>query len=410
MLWLLFTGLILILAILSASETALLSVNKVRIRQMAVTGPRQFKTVSRLINKPHDFLTSLLILENLITVVVSAIATVLFVSLNPKQGVLWATLFTTVVLLVFGEVTPKNIASRSPERISLWVGPLVAAITYVLRPVDAVLLRLTGLLLRLLRLTEAKSQFSITEAEIRYLVDVGQEEGQIDGVEGSMIDSIFELDDKSVGEIMVPRTDMIGMNVQATVAEAISAIQSSGHSRLPVYRQSLDDIVGILYAKDLLHVDETLGVESLLRSAHYTPESKKIDELLHELKMLHTHMVIVIDEYGGTAGLVTIEDMLEEIVGDIFDEYDQNESAFVEIDPRHYKINPRVSLHEFAEKFALPLNQATYHTLGGLIMDYMGRLPKEGEEIHLPGLVLRVERVIGRKLVEVVVEIKEEHG
>lgn len=387
----------------SASETSIFSVNKVRIRRLAEEGNRQALVTRRLFEQPNRLISTILIGNTVVNIGATALATSLAIDLFGTTGAGIATGVMTVLILVFGEITPKTLAARRSEAYSLSVSPYINALGILLSPVIRVLNLITNMLVKLLGGAVPESQ-QVTEEEIRMLVNVGQEEGLIDSDEREMIDSIFEFDDTLVREIMVPRIDIIAINSKDSLADAVNLITGAGHSRIPVYENTVDNIVGVIYAKDLLKPfilsKDKPRIMDLMRSAYYVPESKKVRDLFKELRNQKIHMAIVLDEYGGTAGLVTIEDVVEEIVGDIQDEYDHEENSIEKLGDGSLLVNARTPIYDINELLELELPDDEFETVSGLVFHSLGRVPAQGQELDIGNLHIVVEKVVGRRIVK----------
>jgi putative hemolysin len=320
-----------------------------------------------------------------------------------------ALLIVTVLLalftIVFGELVPKSIGLAYAERLAMLVAGPVEWIARVLGPIVWFLTRLTSGITRLLGV-QASSDADMTAEELKLIVERGGEQGILEAEEEQMINAVIELGDRRLHEVMVPRIAIVALPVSATLDEAIDLIVEGGHSRVPVYEDSIDGVIGIVYAKDLLPVLKVEAnarptVKALLRTPLFVPESMSIDDLLHEFQRRKVHIAIVLDEYGGTAGLLTIEDLLEEIVGEIQDEYDVEEPMIVRLSPDEARIDGRVDVDELGETFdiSIPLeDEDEYDTVGGLIFHRLGHVPRPGDEVRLEGLKLTVETTDGRRV------------
>lgn len=387
--------LIILSAFFSGSETALMSVNRVRIRELANRGDKKAKLVDNLLNNHTRLLTTILIGNNLVNIAASAIATSLAITLFGSKGVGIATGVVTLVVLIFGEITPKSIGNKRAVRFSKFVAPYIYWLERILSP----LISFLALLIRFfIGERNLISTPFLSEEEIRRFVNVSEEEGIIKKTERKMINSIFEFDDTTVKEVMVPRIDMVCINEDVELSECIRLAVEKGHSRIPVYQETVDRITGVIYVKDLLKLltesDRKVSLTDFLRPAYFIPESKKISQLLAEMKKKKVHMAIVLDEYGGTAGLITIEDLLEEIVGDIQDEYDLEPKQIEMINERELLVDGRVDLDELNEILPEPLMEdEDYETISGFILYKLGYLPGEGEKIELDDLIIQVDEI-----------------
>lgn len=399
-------------AFFSSAETALFSLNKVRILHMADEGNKKAQLIIKLLEDPNLVISTVLIGNNIVNIGASAIATSLAIEIWGSRGVGIATGVMTFLVLVFGEITPKTFAAQNAEKWALTIIDITRILGIVFSPLIKLLALLTNFMLKFTG-NKAKQDPFITEDELKLLVNVGQEEGLIAESERAMINSIFEFDDTLVKEIMTPRIDIIAADSNEPLANIVSIAIDAGHSRIPVYEETIDNIIGIIYAKDLLKIinkkfDE-FETRKLMRPPYYIPETKKVRDLLAELRQAKVHMAIVIDEYGGTAGLVTIEDVIEEIVGDIQDEYDLEEESIVMLSNGSILADARASIYDINEALDIDLPDDDYETISGLVFHLLGHIPNEGEEISLGDINIKVEKTLGRRVDKVKVwKVEEE--
>ncbi len=384
-------------AFAAAAETALTSVSRIRMRSLAEEGNRRAQRVVRLHGNPNGYLSTILSI-NTVAVIVASTATTLIVATGARSvpQALFV-LALSVFVLIFCEIAPKSLALRFNERFAMGLSAPVQAVTVVLRPLVVALTVVARLLLRLATRGRPPGPF-VTEEELKLLVAVGEREGVVEQEERQMIDGILEMTDKPVHEVMVPRVDVIGVESGAGVADLISLIIEYGHSRIPVYEGSIDNIVGVVYAKDLLRQGVRSGdqrpLTSLAREPYYTPESKHVGELLRELQERKVHMAIVVDEHGGTAGIVTFEDLMEEIVGPIRDEYDISEKEeFQFVTDREVLMSARFPVDDAAELLHLDIGETEADSIGGLVYERLGEIPKPGAVLRIGGATLTVESV-----------------
>ena len=402
-----------------SAEIAIISVRRSRLDQLAEDGNRGARRVRRLKDDPGRFLAVAQLGLTVLGFLASAYAAV---NLSHELATLLrnvpalgdaadgiALLIVTILLalftIVFGELVPKSIGLAYAERLAMIVAGPFEWIARVLGPIVWLLTRLTGRITRVLGV-KAASDAQMTAEELKLIVERGGEQGILEAEEEQMINAVIELGDRRLHEVMVPRIAIVALPASATLDEAIDLIVEEGHSRVPVYEESVDGVIGIIYAKDLLPVlkvgsNARPTVRSLLRTPLFVPESMSIDDLLHEFQRRKVHIAIVLDEYGGTAGLLTIEDLLEEIVGEIQDEYDVEEPMVVRLSPDEARIDGRVDVDELTEIFDVPLSLEDadeYDTVGGLIFHRLGKVPKPGDEVRLNGLKLTVETTDGRRV------------
>lgn len=398
--------LILCAAFFNLAEGALLSVNRMVLRRLRDDGDRRARIAHRLLEDPGQLLTTLLAGNTIANVGASVLATSVALSLLGRRGGEWvAFLGTILLLLIVAEIAPKTLAVRHADRVALWVAGPVSAVARVLTPLIRLLSVLATALIRPFGATVTARAPLVTEEQLRFLVQVGEEEGVIEEAEREMIHSIFEFGDTLVREVMRPRIDIIAIPADAPINEALGLIMEHGHSRLPVYEGSVDHIVGVVYIKDLLpairqgRLDQP--VRDVMRPPFFVPETKKVNDLFKELQRRKVSMAIVLDEYGGTAGLVTMEDLLEEIVGEIQDEYDLEEKPIQLIDDRTAVVNARTPIHEVNEALDLQLPAEDVDTIAGLVYTLFGRVPAQGEAVTVDGTELRVEKTLGQRITKV---------
>ena len=403
-------GIIVIALILAATaasaETSLTSISRVRLRQLVEQKLQRAIVIERLHRDPNAYLSTILIVNTVAIIVASSSATLLALHLYHERVAEWlVSLVLSLVVLIACEITPKTLALQRAERVALRLAPLVAGATLVMRPVVYVLTAVTRLILRMLGgKAEVRGPF-VTEEELKMLVTVGEEEGVIEEEEREMIHGIFEMGDMSVREVMVPRTDLVAIEVNEPVEKAVDLVTKHGHTRIPVYESDIDHIVGVLYAKDLLRAvvrGEKKSLREIARKPFFTPESNKVQDVLRDLRKNRVHMAIVVDEYGGTAGAVTIEDILEEIVGPIQDEYDIGEEDEIQfINPNEVVLDGRVSVDDVNELLKLNIAADNFDTIGGYVLNQLGATPKVGATLKLGNAELRVEAVQGTRIKKV---------
>ncbi len=407
-------GLLIIAALLAAAEIALVSVNRFRIRAMSEEGSRGAKRLEKLLEQPSRFLSTILMLTLLVQVGASAIATGLALKFELPVAAAVATGAMTFLIFIFSEMAPKTYATNHTERVAMAVAPAVNLLSTIFYPLVRVLILISNGVIRLFGGKTIKEGPFVTEGDIKALVTAAEEQDVIEEEEKKLINSIFEFGDTLVREVMIPRTDMVMMEEGAGMEESLELILGSGFSRIPVYRGDFDHIVGVLYAKDILPYlkrgESDARPRELLREAYFVPETKRVSELLTELRTLTIHMAIVLDEYGGTSGLVTIEDLLEEIVGEIFDEYDSALELYESLGRGRYTFDARISVDDLNELLGTELPAHEWDTLGGLMYNLMGKIPKQGEAAEFEGLRLTAQKVVGRRIDKVLLEVIDREG
>ncbi len=384
-------------AFFSASETALTSLSKIRLRNMVEEKIKNADKISRLLDDPNRLLSSILVGNNLVNNGASALTTALAIQLfhgDAGSGASVATAFITVVILIFGEITPKTIAAQQAERVALIVVNIIAAVVFILRPVVAILNVVTGALIRFFGYNPNQKTPTITEAELKTIVNVSHEEGVLESEERFMINNIFNFGDAKARDVMTPRTDMLTVSCDVSYEEFVTLVKEEGFSRLPVYQEDIDDIVGILYVKDVFFVDESeFSAEKYMREPYFTYESKPVAELFAEMRANRLAVAIVLDEYGGTSGLATMEDIVEEIMGEIADEYDDEQDEIEIIKEDEFVVDGSTRLEEFNNLVGSQLESDEVDTIAGYVLMILGSFPEGGEELELDGLKFIVEEM-----------------
>lgn len=406
-------------AFFSSSETALMAMNIAKIRQLEETEDK--KDIDRLKdivkNKLNDFLVTILLGNNIVNIAATAITTQLVGRLvGGGQGIVLATFIMTTLILVFGEISPKSYAAQNAEKVALKTSRILQFLSTVFKPVLWVFTAISHIIIRIAGGEMQGVTAIVTEEEIMSLVDVGEEEGVVKHQEREMIEGVFEIDESDVSDVMIPRIDIIAVEDDINLKEVIDVVIDKGHSRIPVYKESVDNIIGVVYAKDLLKLAkstngdlEHLSIKDILHEAYYIPEGKKLSKLLKELQIKKVHMAIVLDEYGGTEGLVTIEDILEEIVGEIFDEFDLEEKKVDKIGDNKYIIKGDLDLEEIEDFFDIEFSEddkEDYDSIGDFIFNTLDRVPKNGDVVSHTNVNFIVKKVMKRRIKEVFVEIE----
>ena len=400
-------------AIFSSAETAFLSTNKIRLRNLQEDGEKKAGLVLDLLENQNRLISTLLVGNNIVNISSSALATKMATDYFGDAGVGIATGIMTLLVLVFGEVVPKNLAAAHAEGWAMFVAPFIKLVSVILTPLVFLLTKLSDTVVRFSKKNEEEDP-TITEDEFKILVNVGQEEGVFDESETEMINSIMEFDETYVKAIMVPRIDIVAVDVDDSINDALRLIIDGGHSRIPAYEESIDNIVGILYAKDIFeHLNanfDELKVKELIRDAYYIPETKKVSDLLNELRLKKVHMAIILDEYGGTNGLVTIEDLIEEIIGDIQDEYDVEEDLIVMHSDNQLVADARAPIGDVEEAFDMELDEEILEdseadTIGGLAFEHLGGIPEVNDEVTVGRFLIRIVNVSGRRITKVEVTL-----
>ena len=386
--------LLMLSAFFSSAETALTTVNRIRIRSLADDGSKRAKTVLKITDNSGKMLSAILIGNNIVNVAAASITTSLAYSLG-GSAVAIANAVITVAILLFGEITPKTTATIHAEKLALIYAPIISIFMKIMTPVIFIINGLSNAVLLLLRIDPNAKNQTMTENELRTNVEVSHEDAVIESDEKEMIYNVFDLGDAKAKDVMVPRVHVTFADVNTTYEELIEIFREDKFTRLPIFEDSTDNVIGTINMKDLLLFDNTkeFHIRDILREAYFTYEYKNISELLVEMREASFNIAIVLDEYGDTAGLITLEDILEEIVGEIHDEYDENEEDFIkEIDEREYMIEGSTNLDDLNDRLDLQLESEDYDSLGGFIIEHLDRLPEEGDSITTEdGLRLVVE-------------------
>ena len=397
-------------AFFSSSETALTTVNLIRIRNLADNGDKAAAWVLKARRDQSKMLGAILIGNNVVNLSASSMLTVLVTDVFGSQAVGAATGVLTLLVLLFGEITPKTIATLEAEKNALRFARVICLLMTVLTPVIFVVNLLSGGVLRLLGVDPNKPTDSITEDELRTIVEVGHEKGVIGSEEKEMINNVFDLGDSVARDIMVPRIDMSFVDVEASYEELMEIFRRDHYTRLPVYEDNTDNVIGIINMKDLILLEDkaAFSVRDYLRQPLFTFESKKLSELMIEMRKTSNNIVIVLDEYGATAGLITLEDILEEIVGDIRDEFDADEEdELKEISKGEYLADGSMNLDDINDRLGLELVSEDFDSLGGFMIDRLEHLPAEGEEVDTEEVRLVVEKVNKNRIDKVHIYVKK---
>lgn len=411
--------LILLNAFFAMTEIAFVTLNDAKVDMLAKSGDKKAIKTKKLLENPSKFLATIQIGVTLAGFLSSAFAAESFADdlaplLTPILGnsaksisIVLVTILLSFFTLIFGELVPKRLGMKHHEKISFATVGIIRAISIVLAPFVKLLTFTTNAVSKLFGVTETDEEI-VTEEEIRMMIDAGEEKGTIEEEEKEMINNVFEFNDIVVSEIMIPRNDLFALDINLTVGELFDELENDRtYSRIPLYEEEIDNIKGILYLKDTLNKSKETKLKDLMREAYYIPETKKLNELFDELKRMKLQMAIVIDEYGGTAGLVTMEDLLEEIVGDIFDEYDEIENLYEIVDDNTYIVDAGIPIYDLSKILGVIIEEGDYDTLSGYILELLGRLPKDGEhpEVTTDKLKMTVEDFKDKRILTVKVEL-----
>ena len=401
--------LVLAAAFFAASEAALVGVSRLRARGMLERGLKRAQAVMELVDDRNKFLTSILVANTIVLLAADSLSTYLFIQAGVPYAPVVSTVIMTVTLLLFGEIIPKTVAVSDTDRWALRLAPWMQRIAWLLTPVVKTFLFLTDLLIRPFGVPAHARQIFVTEEDIRTLINVGAEQKVLEEQEREMIHSIIEFGDTIVREVMTPRRDVVAVSIDDSPRRALDLVIAEGYSKLPVYEESKDDIIGVVHDRELLislanGTLSTTPLRQLQRPVAHVPENKKIAELLREMQRDKFSMAIVVDEYGGTAGLVTMEDLLEEIVGEIRDEHDEGEEEAIRIVSQDEAlVDAGTNIEDVNAKLGTHLPHEEFETIGGYTVGLFGRLPSEGDEVTAEDghTRLKVDRTRGKRILTV---------
>ncbi|HLB25546.1 MAG TPA: hemolysin family protein [Nitrospirota bacterium] len=396
---------VLCVAFMSGSEASLISVSRLRMRSLAEKGDKNAKAVQRLREEHDRLFGTILLTENFFIILASSLGTALAISLFPgHEGVtIIASLVLTIFIVMFGEITPKTFAASNASAVALLVARPMEAIITLMHPIVWLFTRVTNGVIKLLGGKVERSPF-VTEEEIKTMISIGEEEGALDIDEKAMLHKVFEFGDTLSVEAMRPRTEIVTVDSDAKVSDALALVAEHGHSRYPVIEDSVDNVQGVLYVKDLLvamsrgELDPESPIRRMVRPAYFIPETKRVRQLLTEMQEQKIQMVIVIDEYGGTAGLITLEDLMEEIVGSIQDEFDSEESEVQIVDEKTVVVSGSADLDEVSQEIGINIESEDFNTIGGFVFGLFGRMPRPGETLKYHDLKFEVLEMNERKI------------
>lgn len=399
-------------AFFSSSETAFTSINKIKLRQLIENGNKKAIRVDKLIENPSKLLSTILIGNNIVNIAASALATSIAIDAYGNNAVVLSTAIMSVVIIIFSEITPKSFAAEHSLTLTLKFSKIIEIFMFIISPIVAILYIISSFFIKLLGGETPESEVFITEEELKTLVDVGSEEGVLEIDEKEMLHNIFEFGDLRVKDVMVQRVDIMAIEVNSTYNETLQAIKEEQLSRFPVYDGDIDHVIGILNVKDLLFLKnkekENFNIRNYTRDAYYTYEFKKITDLFQELKFERIHIAIILDEYGGTVGVVTIEDLLEEIVGEIDDEYDlEPEEDIIKINDNEYIISGSYRIDDLNEFLETNIESEEFDSIGGFLIGLLGTFPENGEIINFENFRFIVEEVDKNRIIQIKLKILE---
>jgi len=406
---------LLLSAFFSGSETAFISLQRFKLAHLVETKVKGAKRVARMIERPEKFLSTILLGNNFVNTAAAVLATILAVSVwGEEWGVLIATIGVTIILLIFCETTPKTIATRHAERLSLLLVRPIEAIAWLFIPFVAVLSWIASGFTKLSGGTSIPRSL-VSEEEIRTMISVGHREGTVEEEAAEMLHKVFEFGDRPVREVLIPRTEVVWVEKGTKLADFLRIYSESPLSRFPVYEDNMDNVVGILSVKDVLMaqakntINNEGAIDDLIRPAYFTPETKRINELFAEMRDKNYRMAVVVDEYGGTAGIVSLSRLMEEIVGPVGDELAEAEKEYEAINEYTFQIDGGMRIEEVNEEMGVELPEGDYETVAGFVLHLLGHIPRQGEQLRYKGLKLVITKMRGMKIEEILLT-KERHG
>ncbi len=408
---------LLLSAFFSSSETAFTSLQRIKVEHMVDMKVRGASRISRMIKKPEKLLSTILLGNNLMNTAAAALATVLAVSFWGERGILYATIGVTALLLVFSETTPKTIAFHNAERLSLALARPIEVLSWLFIPFVAALSWIASGLTKMIGGTPIPRSLASPE-EIRTMISVGHKEGTVEEAEAEMLHKVFDFGDRPVREVMIPRPEVVAIEQGSKIADFLTLYAESPLSRFPVYQENMDNVIGTLSVKDILMalakgtIDNDSLIDGLVRLAYFAPETKRISELFAEMQDKNYRMSVVVDEYGGTAGIVSLSRLVEEIVGEVGDELAAVEKDYEVIDEHTYQIDGSMRIEEVNEEMGLALPEGDYETVAGFMLDLLGHIPKTGEQLRHKGLKLKITEMRGMKVEKILLTKgkKEKHA
>jgi putative hemolysin len=404
---------VLLYALVNSIEIAIVAADRIRIHHLAETGDRRARAIERLRSDRDRFFAGIVLLQNLFVVVAAAMASVISVQLVGNIGLVLGTLITTILLALFGEVTPKVLAAQSTENYALLVARPVEWLLRAVSPLMTVLAAIPQAFRHLIFGRAPRPTPTVTEAELRMLIDIGTVERVLGEQTGQLLENVFQFRDRQVQEIMVPRTEVAWLETDTTVGDFYRIFQETGHSRYPAYQDSVDNVVGVVGVKDVLRgvargaLQSDSPITSCMRPTYFVPETKPVGALFREMQAQNQHMAIVVDEYGGTAGIVTIELLLEEMVGPVAEEEASVPKEFEPIDERTSSVDGGMSVWDANEELGLRIPEGRYETVAGYVLDQLGHIPREGESVEADGFKMVVAEVRGTKIDRLLVTKKQ---
>ncbi len=406
---------LLLSAFFSSSETAFISLQRFRVEHLVKTEVKGARRVAKMIERPERVLSTILLGNNFVNTAAAALGTILAVSVwGQERGILIATVGVTIILLIFAETTPKTIAVHHAEKLSLAYARPLQVMSWVFAPFVLVLSWIASSFTKLVGGTPV-SRSLISDEEIRTMISVGHKEGTVEEAEARLLHKVFDFGDRPVSEVMVPRLEVVAIEQGSKIADFLALYAESPMSRFPVYKENMDNVAGILSVKDVLMalaknaIDDQSVIDDLIRPTYFTPETKRINELFAEMQDKNYRMAVVVDEYGGTAGIVSLSRLVEEIVGPVGDELAEAEKEYEAINEYTFQVDGGMRIEEVNEKMNLGLPEGGYETIAGFVLHLLGYIPRQGEQLRYKGLKLVITKMRGLKIEEILLT-KEKHG
>ncbi len=399
-------------AVFSSTETAFASVNKIRIKSYAEDKTKKSKRAKKVLYIIDNFdkaLTAILIGNNIVNILSASLATIVFTEYFGAGSVGIATLVMTVVVLLFGEIIPKSLASENAEKMSLFMSPILSAIMTVLTPIIFLITKLKNGITSLFG--TKKDEPFVTEEELKYIIDEIEDEGVLEEQESDLVRSALDFDEITINEILIPRVNVTAIDIESSFDSIKNVFINTQYSRFPIYKDSIDNIIGILHQSDFFKVyfnKKTNDIKSILKKPIYIPEHQKISVTLNLMQKQKVHMAVVIDEYGGTMGIVTLEDIIEELVGEIYDESDEEDTSFIQLSVNSYEVSADISINDFLDRLGLPEDtiDSDCTSVGGWFMDSLNKIPEYGDTIQIDRFTLKAIEVNDQRLERIFVTIK----
>lgn len=390
-------------ALFSSSETALISSKKYKIRKLVEDGVKNAEKLEFLSENIDETISTILIGNNVVNIASTSVSTALFLELLGSKGVLFSTVLMTVVVLLFGEIVPKTLANKNPESFALKIAPVIWILSKILKPLVKVISRVINVF------DKNDNEDKMTEDDLISILNVSHEDGVLENEEKDMIENVVEFTDTQAKEIMTPRTQIFALPVDIEISDLVDKIKETSFSRIPIYQDTIDDIIGVLYVRDLVGIDlENVNLRQILREPIFHYESKSNLQLLADLKKTKTTISIILDEYGGTAGILTIEDIVEEIVGDIDDEYDEENLSIKKITENTYLVDGDVYLDEINDKLNTNIDSDDYETIGGFVVGLADKFPINGEKFSYQNLEFYIQSAEPTRIKKLRLKIKGE--